>query len=370
MILTLWLACDGDKVLDDTGAVSSDDLQVEALGSFSTGDTGGYLGDVSYTVPDGAAGAMLYCGTFGDSTLGSLWYLTEPDGTLIYDGDASGNTFRASFLDDAVPVLSPITPELPLQSGTYAANIWLGGGQPKSVNCEAVYKVASVGNSASVQLELVFVGVPDLDATSAKDDPSFQAAIAQLETEWATAGVTVSTIYSDFSGSADTYAVVNVSGDDYSEFNDLLRTSNPVSDKAVTVFLVEELTIDGTTVLGLAAGPPGASTLHGTSKSGAIITTIDLASAPEDVGKIIAHEVGHFMGLYHTSEKTGQTHDPLADTPECPASADTDGNGTVNTSECSGQGAENVMWWTLTDGDAELSGDQEWVLHRNPVAAN
>ncbi len=370
MISLLLFACDGDKVLDDTGVVASDDLQVESLGSFSTGDTGGYLGDITYTVPDGAAASLLYCGTFGDSTLGSLWTLTEPGGTQIYDGDASSNTFRASFLDDAVPVLNPITPDLPLQTGDYTANIWLGGGQSKTVDCEAIYKVASVGNNATVQLELVFVGVPGLDATSAKDDADFQAAIAQVEAEWATAGVTVSTIYTDFGGNADTYTVVNVSGDDYSEFNDLLRSSNPASDKAISIFLVEELTIDGDTVLGLAAGPPGAATLHGTSKSGAIITTVDLGSAPEDVGKIIAHEAGHFLGLYHTSEKTGQTHDPISDTPQCPASADTDGNGTVNTSECAGQGAENVMWWTLTEGDAELSGDQGWVLRRNPVAAN
>jgi hypothetical protein len=31
----------------------------------------------------------------------------------------------------------------------------------------------------------------------------------------------------------------------------------------------------------------------------------------------LAHEIGHFMGLYHTSEKDGAAHDVLSDTPEC-----------------------------------------------------
>jgi hypothetical protein len=39
----------------------------------------------------------------------------------------------------------------------------------------------------------------------------------------------------------------------------------------------------------------------------------------------------------------------------------------MNTSECTGKGSENVMWWTLTSGNATLSGDQGWVLRRNPV---
>jgi hypothetical protein len=35
------------------------------------------------------------------------------------------------------------------------------------------------------------------------------------------------------------------------------------------------------------------------------------------MGLTITHEIGHFLGLNHPSEKAGLTHDPIPDTPTC-----------------------------------------------------
>jgi len=366
-IAIIWalslLAC--GKLGDDTGA-PAEDLVVENLGSFTTAD--GYTGEVTYTVPDGAVSSMVWCGEWGNDMLGALWYFDGPSGRL-YDGDAPTSSFRAEFLDDLVPVVLPMTPDVPLVAGEHKANIWIDSpGGEQTVTCGAVHRVSSVGNSANVRVELVFVGLGDVDASTAADDAELQIAVEQLRAEWESAGINAQISYADFTGDAAKYSVVDMSDSDYSEFNALLRTANPTDDKTVTFFLVEELNYAGATTLGLSAGPPGAATLQGTSKSGVVITTVDLRDAPEDVGKIMAHEGGHFLGLYHTTEKDGNTHDPISDTSKCDASNDGDGNGVVNSSECSGKGAENVMWWTLTSGTATLSSDQGWVGRRNPVA--
>jgi hypothetical protein len=40
----------------------------------------------------------------------------------------------------------------------------------------------------------------------------------------------------------------------------------------------------------------------------------------------------------------------------------------MNSAECGGLGAENVMWWTLTAATGTLSADQGFVMRSNPVA--
>ncbi|HEY4220954.1 MAG TPA: matrixin family metalloprotease, partial [Myxococcota bacterium] len=78
------------------------------------------------------------------------------------------------------------------------------------------------------------------------------------------------------------------------------------------------------------------------------------------VGRVVAHEVGHALGLFHTSEADGVLHDPIADTPECPASADADGDGALDASECGAFDADNAMFWTASG--SSWSSDQALIL--------
>jgi hypothetical protein len=373
-LAALLVGCGGGKDSDSgedlSNVVAPEPTAIDDFGSVAVHDTGGFTGDIEVDVPSDAVSSLAWCGGFGDRSLGTVWYVTDPDGTVVYDADAPDLTrYRSEYLDDLSPALLPITPALDLKPGIWKFNWWIGGNNPGSVDCGAVHRTWATGAKAIIKVDLVFVGAGGLDAGSAPDDASFQAALAQLEKEWGSAGLRPAFTYVDFSGDLGKYAVVDVEDDDYTEFNDLLRTtSNAGARTRMTFFLVDEIVNNsqgGATILGLSAGPPGAASVHGTSKSGVIVSAIDVADAPEDVGKIMAHEGGHFLGLFHTTEKSGGKHDPIPDTPQC--TDDADGNGTMNTSECTGKGSENVMWWTLTSGNATLSGDQGWVLRRNPV---
>ena len=95
--------------------------------------------------------------------------------------------------------------------------------------------------------------------------------------------------------------------------------------------VVQGSVIHGATIVGLSAGPPGTATIGGTSKSGMAVTSLDLADNPAYVAQILAHEGAHFMGLFHTTEKDGGTHDPISDTEQC--TSDDDGDGVVAPSE-------------------------------------
>ena len=68
---------------------------------------------------------------------------------------------------------------------------------------------------------------------------------------------------------------------------------------------------------GIASGIPGAATVTGTTQSGIALALSSWADADAE-GFVLAHEMGHFVGLNHISEFDGYGNDPLEDTKECP----------------------------------------------------
>lgn len=368
-LLSLLGCGDKDGVSDDAG------LETEDLGSHTT-DTGGLTGDIPLNVPDDASSVMVHCGSYGYDTLGTAWEIRAPDDSRYYTNENheayAPTKMRVGNLDDHLPVLFPVSPDHDLSAGTWQINAWIAsGGAPRTVSCEAVYRVDEVGSSASVDLRLVFVGLDsmELDAARGPDDADLQAALSHAGSLWGEAGLSIGEVeYLDFSGNVDKYSVVDITDTDLSELGELVKQDSDAG-RALTVFLVQEISgSGGATILGLAAGPPGAATIGGTSKSGMVVTMADLRADPSSVGLILAHEGAHFLGLFHTSEKAGDRHDPLSDTPECSSSANTDGNGYVDRNECAGKGADNVMFWApAVDVSTRMSSDQGWVLRRNPA---
>ncbi len=80
-------------------------------------------------------------------------------------------------------------------------------------------------------------------------------------------------------------------------------------------------------------------------------TTLD----PQLLGETAAHEMGHQLGLFHTTEKYGMEFDILTDTPECSI-------GTVSAEECDGYGASNIMFWTPWSAASRSDGKKQEVL--------
>ena len=151
----------------------------------------------------------------------------------------------------------------------------------------------------------------------------------------------------------------------------MVAADNNRADR-LNIYFVQDFTEVGT--LGFAPGIPGPSGVHGTAASGLVISldshvddegALDLTA----MGETIAHEIGHQLGLFHTTESDGSGHDILDDTAECPAERDTDGDGEVSADECLDAGAANVMFWTSGDlRQTRLSPTQTEILASSPVA--
>jgi hypothetical protein len=187
----------------------------------------------------------------------------------------------------------------------------------------------------------------------------------------------------------------------------LLKHAAP--GNTLNIFFVSSLKAGGLqgsdAVVGVDGTIPGPSTIGGTVASGAAVATLDLRAGTataactgpfdlrcgaDETAYIIAHEAGHFLGLYHVTEAEGTLFDPLGDTATCacsscatmdarPRCADakppppsglehlmTVAECSVGPTECGG--GTNLMFWRLESASKGLlTPEQQSVLRANPL---
>lgn len=137
-------------------------------------------------------------------------------------------------------------------------------------------------------------------------------------------------------------------------------------DTAIRVYFIQDyLEADGT--LGEAGGIPG-PLRSGVDEAGVIVSLdahlfVDGTLDTELLGEVMAHEIGHQLGLFHTTESDGARTEALVDTPECPADADANADGMFSAEECSDADGSNFMFWTSGDLRQDtVSPEQGFVL--------
>lgn len=153
-------------------------------------------------------------------------------------------------------------------------------------------------------------------------------------------------------------------------------TSPEANPRGLRVVFVRNLYFDGVhenlTTLGYAGGIP-AVPVDGTSASSLFLAAephrraSDGALFPGYLAETAMHEIGHMLGLFHTTEAAGDLFDPIADTPTCPASDETlNDQGQIRAELC--DDAENVMFWTVSPGRTpSFSRGQIFVLRSHPL---
>ncbi len=142
------------------------------------------------------------------------------------------------------------------------------------------------------------------------------------------------------------------------ELGSLLSLSRGSELRGVHLFFVQRLG----DFLALTPSIPGPTGVHGSTGSGIALAsdTILETGGAQLLSRVLWHELGHFLGLFHTSELGGQVFEPLPDTPECRIDNDANSDGVLTASECENRGADNLMFWSLS-GD-QLTSEQIHVL--------
>jgi hypothetical protein len=207
------------------------------------------------------------------------------------------------------------------------------------------------------------------------------------------AGIAIDTVtFYDLPATAVTdFAATNIDGlAPCDEMSRLFSMAQPGAD-GVHVFLVDDLTSGSSGVVGYTGSIPGPTGIPG-DVAGGIITSLtdvdlggcgtafDLHCNADFSAYVTAHEIGHWLGLYHPTEAMGDMFDPLADTASCecaacsPAGCPPPYPPGMAASACMAEsgrcgGGLNLMFWTVDPGRSrgDVTREQAFVMRANPA---
>ena len=368
---------DNSKAYDDNdpafGPTSSPDGGTDPSGLYGFYG-GGSPSTAAFTIPNTAYGldAGVPSGTW-HFQVNDYAYECAQSGSGCTDGGTTGNSYDVMVLARPAP---PAKPTIDL----------------------AFYIVADVATTTGVKFT----------AASAPSDPSAKRMVSTIKSIFGAVGITIgSATFYDVPAAAVTRFGTHINADTTGPCDELdqmftLSSANP--GNVLNLFLVQSITSKnqgGGSVVGIDGTIPGPASLSGTVHSGAAVSLADLfrgalncVGAPDlscgadEVAFIAAHEAGHFLGLFHTTESDGRDFDPITDTPKCPclscaASTDLANCSTgsakdhpifLKATQCSGApaacaGGDNLMFWQLeaTISAGVLSAQQAAVMALSPV---
>lgn len=187
-----------------------------------------------------------------------------------------------------------------------------------------IYLLEESTPGTTLDLNVYLVGPPGITKNNAPNNANLARVYELINELFAQTGVSISKIrYFELTPEQTTRYKVIRERADLKDLVALSKVPGTTQDDALSlnVFLVESFALGN--LLGLSQGLPGTAGLHGTSNSGVIFPAEYLGTMVDNVdgnlltAQIMAHELGHYLGLLHTSESNGLNFDPLLDTPQC-----------------------------------------------------
>ena len=293
VMLTRVQAPDGTIVVDDT-PLRDDVAGYAQIENLSRGFTGQYA-SAGRVLPATCVGAFQVPSTADISLTSGRWRLQV-------------GQFEIGSDDNADPVVLP---------------------RPGAVRVLVLLRTAPT-TSGQARLAFHFTGGGELTASSARSDPAFIDALTTVQRIYGAAGV-------DLGESVDDVDLVDVANGEALRTIalDLPRCDGPELDEVAAVGLPDRLNIVvvdrfecgsfGPFLLGLAAGLPMVPWTGATPHSSVVVAGSFFVADPTNLATVIAHELGHGLGLYHAQENNrfgADLYDVISDTDDGPGAAD------------------------------------------------
>ena len=364
------ISTDNSTSTDTSDNTTSTDTSDNSTSTFAVSeitqsvDGGYYTGSIA--VP--SDGISFILAVFRDNNGATAFYsLSDPDGTDILSssstptlyGVASGITGAYGYAN----VLVPQSPSFSAKAGTWTFKAY------NNDRVKLALRSGTLPTSATIVVQPYITGT-----TWAAGD--LTAALSVMSSIYSGNGITLS-FNSTITISDSQYAAVSGT---FTDTTTSALVSQGASD-AVNLFFIEDYAgNEWSGVLGNAAGIPGSMGIANAWNGVLNSLTAHASGSTLDaqlLGETAAHEMGHQLGLFHTTEQGGTSFDILSDTAECPKSSmDNDSNGQMSAEECEGYGGENVMFWTAWSSSSRsagkkqetLSSYQQQVLKYSPIA--
>lgn len=307
---------------------------------------------LQFTVPPDAVSFQIEA--VGDSSeplgLGSL---TGPGGKVYENAASTGDyvwDYSTEVFTAQVPNTDRPTVQLVPGGGLYTFSIRRAWGTSSGANVRVIVerRPGATNPTGVLDLNVWLTQALPVSAASAASDARLQAVLTGIGTILAGQGITL--------GDIDYYDVTDPLLDSVTEgeFPSLLRLTTAAAESRLNLFFVTEAI--GGNVVGV-AGMIGGPKRNGTGASG--VMSVYQGFSINIISLVAAHEIGHYLGLWHTVESTGQ-HDFIDDTLQCPS------NGT-NTA-CPVVGGGYLMHWQAVGGTT-ISNGQGSVIRGHPHLA-
>lgn len=369
------LAADGGMVTDggpagDGGVPNRSDLAVLDMGTHTLSQSGqvGLTPQITFTLPQDILSLVLIVHGQEGATY-QLHNLTSPEG-FVFNGETVcdmslfglfNGPNRTMQMENVAAFLLPNT-DIDLvgqkfKGGLYRVQVTGVKQQGSSmvaatgtVGLEAIYRTGSQSLSAGdFDLNIFFTGAGGITAANGATSSKIITALENLRSIFGQVSIAVRDVrYYD---APPQYATINTITGASNDYSNMLKYSSGKPD-GINLFLVNEIKspIGGAgSILGMAGGIPGPPNRHGTGRSGIAVVADPVAGGPSR-GQVWAHEIGHYLGLFHSTEFVAQymtcAHDPLIDTQE--------------------NDTNNLMYYTGGNGH-NLTAGQGKVMRANPV---